>query len=291
MVVGFGSDINNLLQNELEQMGVFDIGEEEEINLAILFQDPDEPLIQFPDSVPEDSQYRGFHVENTMHMFQVTLLLDTYDTFYNDYWAINIQQRGLVRQVEIYRREHEGLELAQLRQELDLLYQSPYWRLIVDSWRRGMRLENEIQMTNEMILWVYRIKLITWLIIRKLLDPPDQLLDEDLTPEQELGIFVNVWYQIMDLILQYNRIFRYPLIGLSKYMHVIISKMVMMLSYGDIKTLLIFIVLFPELVTHNSYPILDTQGILFNSNNITPGDQYWEVYMRHRDLINEIYHY
>jgi len=129
------------------------------------------------------------------------------------------------------------------------------------------------------------------LIIRKLLDPPDQLLDEDLTPEQELGIFVNVWYQIMDLILQYNRIFRYPLIGLSKYMHVIISKMVMMLSYGDIKTLLIFIVLFPELVTHNSYPILDTQGILFNSNNITPGDQYWEVYMRHRDLINEIYHY
>jgi len=161
MVVGFGSDINNLLQNELEQMGVFDIGEEEEINLAILFQDPDEPLIQFPDSVPEDSQYRGFHVENTMHMFQVTLLLDTYDTFYNDYWAINIQQRGLVRQVEIYRREHEGLELAQLRQELDLLYQSPYWRLIVDSWRRGMRLENEIQMTNEMILWVYRIKLIT----------------------------------------------------------------------------------------------------------------------------------
>ena len=118
-MVGFGSDINNLLQNELEQMGVFDIGEEEEINLAILFQDPDEPLIQFPDSVPEDSQYRGFHVENTMHMFQVTLLLDTYDTFYNDYWAINIQQRGLVRQVEIYRREHEGLELAQLRQELD----------------------------------------------------------------------------------------------------------------------------------------------------------------------------
>lgn len=273
---------------------------EEDIDLEMLFQDPEdvqdegdqeEPVVLFPDHVPEDSQYRGFHVETVMDMLQVNLLLDTHDTIYDHYWEIALQQRGLVHQVEIYRREHEDLELAQLRQELDLLYQSPYWGPIEDSRRRGTRLENEIQMTNEMILWVYRIKLIACLITKKLQDPLDQLLDEDLTPEQKRDISLSVWHSIMDLMLQYNRIFRYPLIGLSKYMQMFISQMVMMLSYGDIKTLLVFIVLFPELVTHNIYPILDTQGFLFNPDTITPGDQYWEVYMRHQDLINEIYHY